>query len=1331
MSLWLQLSMEAGEENSGNVKLKRQRGPLSDSGDNVPSPSEMNNGQKRRRLEAAGQENCSPKPSDCLAELGTKPDTPMVPSVRSRVQQLTQRREGAPLAQRCLSDPGADSPSAINHDKGVREHLIGEGEFNQRMERFKAPVFQAGPTPSPTTLYPRSRSNFVSGIHQKLQGTTTPSSKQASLMRQEREHELSQLHLQPISENAWLKRSSSDPSLAQGRTPPGPSSQSSWVPRSRRRVHWPPMQPGDVDGDAEMKDASFTEAPTSGAKKPPINTTGGRAPCDSEAPTASVEHETSSEGQLRMEGKEQNTHQGEELMKDKHRRASAGNEEEQLGSQEPETQTLLKLSFSEDQSFSKTSYGEDQNVSDDEQRLLESIHPDESNEKETSEVSKVTEQNGLEMFSFEEDEKIDESSYGEEEIEPSTDEELWLWRNPQDNVCKEEESIKAEEQEEDVCAKEDQGELDSSKVEKEKGGSVADHSDPFDIQDSECYLGNVPAEIADSSELQEDEKPRPEEDSVKDLCTLNRDQVNLESYAESNEGAAREDTDIFTIRQDQKDTKGFTHKNDIRQKFQTINVKEEKIYLESNRTGPNSRVKRMEASPFANVVQALKETQTYYIELQRNTEDVAELKAEPSAEPVDIATNDPALSLTEVQVSECFLETEERDQEAKDERQGVIDGLTEETDKAEGAENLKRVTFILEPELINDSFLSETSTSVESRAETSMSDAELSSHDETNTTEIIDRMFEEVLEYAGRIEEDGGDDEDAEDRDSGIGACSTDKDKMDTESEKEKIEEEGQAREECCESKKLESNGDELLSFPPSAILSPLSKSVEAVVTPLRLAANQESNPPSLLLTPEETTTPPVESAPLYSVDAYRTQRQSKLPTIQSVTPGIQRRAQPKSQPQHSVNTKEKITALNEEAGKLQTVINQTLQALSCCTDEEHGRGSQEEAEAEKLLLVSCEKRSALLAEVARLREERNSDTGEDREYVSQQPCRGTVSVTNIQLPLKVEFVCSSHSRTGRPSHYFFVLIRYGSCNIIATPLATAADAQNGDTISFSTSVTLKDIRSSFEIDVEVYSLSHTSGSNCSMDRTTTKSRVTPRKLLNTITKSSNSLASAGPTALNTRRSSNFCLVGSHKITLASLGQSKFPLDKMKLEGKIRRLLGNEFQEKVPFLSPLEGNIYLQLDSESHSNVQHQGFLTMFELISGYGVWHRRYFVMEGCSMNYWNHPNDKETKEAEGSIFLSSSPSQCVRPVKRDSCARPFTFELVSNTPNQQLDTSQEALAKCWFSADTKQERLDWMEKLNQVLLDFHTWNRMSATQTESKQSNKSSNGNLRESIL
>uniref|UniRef100_A0A3B4F3W7 Actin-binding protein anillin-like n=1 Tax=Pundamilia nyererei TaxID=303518 RepID=A0A3B4F3W7_9CICH len=854
--------------------------------------------QKRRRVEAAGQENHCPEASSSgrRAELETKPDTPIVPSVRSRVQQLTQRRDGgAPPAQRCLSDPGGDSK--------------GEAEFNQRMERFKMASFQSSPTntPSPANQYPRTRSSFVSVIQQKLQGSTTPSSKQVSRIRQEREHELSQVPFQPIAENAWLKRSSSDSALAE---------------------------------------VSF--------------------------------------------------------------------------------QTLtFHLQSSDNKLFSELTL------------------PPESNVKETSQESTVSEQGSSDML---EESAIDEVH--------------------------------------ETCVKDVQGE--SSQMNKEK----TDENEPTDIQD-DGPRSDVSTKTAGCSEIQKDDKSKPEsclENSMRGKCTLDRDKESMESCKEGSQGLLTADSD-------------------------------------------------------------------------------------------------------------------------------------------------------------------------------------------------------EVLEYAERMEG-------PEDHDSGIGACSVENDKMET--EKEKSEEEGEAKEEKSdESDKVDGIRDELLNFPPTGILSPLSKSVEAVVTPL-VRFIPEPIPP-LLLTPDETSAHPAESAPLYSIDAYRTQRQSKLPIVQSVTPGVQRRAEETPKPQPPVNIKEKITALNEEAGKLQTVINQTLQALNCCTDEEHGRGSLEEAEAEKLLLVSCEKRSALLAEVARLKEERSSESGEaaveDSESISQQPCRGTVSITNIQLPLKVEYVCSSHNRAGRPSHYFFVLIRYGPCNIVATPLATAADAQNGDTISFPTSVTMKDIRSSFEIDVEVYSLVMLHISHVFV--------FAP---------------SAAAPPLITRRSSNFCLVGSHKIALASLGHSKFPLDKMKLDGKVRRLLGDEFQEKVPFLSPLEGNIYLQLESKSHSDVQHQGFLTMFELISGYGVWHRRFFVLEECNLYYWNYPNDRETKEAEGSISLSSSQSQCVRPVKRELCARPFTFELVSS------------VSQCWFSADTKQERLDWMEKLNQALLDFHTWNR---TQTESQQANTSSSGNLRESIL
>ncbi|XP_067245290.1 anillin, actin binding protein 2 isoform X1 [Chanodichthys erythropterus] len=518
---------------------------------------------------------------------------------------------------------------------------------------------------------------------------------------------------------------------------------------------------------------------------------------------------------------------------------------------------------------------------------------------------------------------------------------------------------------------------------------------------------------------------------------------------------------------------------------------------------------------------------------------------------------------------------------------------------------------------------------------------------------------------------------------------------------------------------------DDFLTLPPSCILSPLSKSVEAVVTPLKIeitVSEPSVQPPS----PEEMTASPAENVPpLYSIDAYRSQRKIHPPSTQSLTPGVQKPVQEKTS-KKPINIKERIKALNEEAAKLQTIITQTLQALSCCSDEEHGKGSQQEAEAEKLLLVSSEKRAALLAEVSRLRE---GESGQpESQNASLQACRGTVSISSIQLPLKVEFVCSA--RTGRPTHYFFVLVRYGPCNIVATPLATAADAQNGDTISFPTSITLQDIRSSFEIDVEVYSLSSTQSNTCSVNtqqfRSSTKSRVTPKKILHSITKSNQSVTSATLPGLSAQRSSNFTLVGSHKITLNSLGRSKFLLDKMKFEGKIRRLLGDEFQEKVPFLSPLEGHIYMQLHSEGHSNVQHQGFLTMFEDVSGFGAWQRFYFLLEGGHLLYWNYPNEMGNKPADGSLSLFSFCS--VRPVERECCARPHTFELVETNTLQQEDS--QTLKKCWFSADTREERADWMEKLNQTLLDSLTWNRKPVS-NDNRASTSSNTGTSRESIL
>ncbi|XP_057204145.1 anillin, actin binding protein 2 isoform X2 [Triplophysa rosa] len=603
-----------------------------------------------------------------------------------------------------------------------------------------------------------------------------------------------------------------------------------------------------------------------------------------------------------------------------------------------------------------------------------------------------------------------------------------------------------------------------------------------------------------------------------------------------------------------------------------------------------------------------------------------------------------------------------------------------------------------------------------------------------STSALIDEMFEDVLQHADKEDEDGEkESEEEKNYNNSSGLETEDEPEPDTVESNPTSQEDSEMCEENEETfdgssavdeeqelqpadrgegemeQKMDNTSvgaeEDFLTLPPRCILSPLSKSVEAVVTPMKIEITvaEPSIPP--VLPEEESHTADVP--PLYSIDAYRSQRKIHPPSTQNMTSGVQKQVHEKICPKQPINTKERIKTLNEEAAKLQTIITQTLQALSCCSDEEHGKGSLQEAEAEKLLLVSCEKRAALLAEVSRLRE---GGSGEPDSHNAPQPCRGTVSISSIQLPLKVEFVCSA--RTGRPMHYFFVLIRYGACNIVATPLATAADAQNGDTITFPTSITLQDIRSNFEIDIEVYSLSNTQSNTCSLTtqqfRSSTKSRVTPKKILHSITKSSQSGTSATLPGLSVQRSSNFKLVGSHKVTLSSLGQSKFPLD------------------KVPFLSPLEGHIYLRLHSEGHSNVKHQGFLTMFEDVSGFGAWQRLYFCLEAGHLLYWNHPNEMGDTPSDGSFSLFGFCS--VRPVKRECCARPDTFELVeTNTPEQQ---DNQTLKKSWFSADTREERTEWMEKLNQTLLDFQTWNRKPVS-NDSGASTSSMSGTSRESIL
>uniref|UniRef100_A0AAY4EQI4 Anillin n=1 Tax=Denticeps clupeoides TaxID=299321 RepID=A0AAY4EQI4_9TELE len=472
------------------------------------------------------------------------------------------------------------------------------------------------------------------------------------------------------------------------------------------------------------------------------------------------------------------------------------------------------------------------------------------------------------------------------------------------------------------------------------------------------------------------------------------------------------------------------------------------------------------------------------------------------------------------------------------------------------------------------------------------------------------------------------------------------------------------------ESSELSAEEDEedALNISSMSLLTPLAETVASTSTPASSFCEKSANPegvskPSRFQRARmlrSGSSDNLDSADdgrnlLYSIDAYRSTRvkETERPHVKQVIVRKEDALQRMEEPRGSghLTTKQKLKVLANELNLQQTVIHQASQALNCCTDEEHGKGSQVEAEAERLLLIATEKRAALKVELDRLKvdgpgAQRKAPT-DSKQQADSSASKGSISLHELRLPLKADFVCSTANKPDSGSHFFFVMIRAGAENMVATPLASARSGLSGDALTFSTKFTLPDVSSDFEIDVEVFYLAQKRELCPDKRKKPNKSKVHCVFLM------------ASPGGPNAVRTSNFVLVGSHRLTLASIGKNKFPL------------------EKVPFLCPLEGHIYLKMQCEVGSRVEEKGFLTMFEDVSGFGAWHRRWCVLSGYCIAYWTYPDDERRKNPVGRISLANCTSRKVEPANREFCARPNTFELITVRP-QRDDDKETLVSQC-----------------------------------------------------
>lgn len=370
---------------------------------------------------------------------------------------------------------------------------------------------------------------------------------------------------------------------------------------------------------------------------------------------------------------------------------------------------------------------------------------------------------------------------------------------------------------------------------------------------------------------------------------------------------------------------------------------------------------------------------------------------------------------------------------------------------------------------------------------------------------------------------------------------------------------------------------------------------------------------------------------------------------------------------------KQRLAELEATVQHQQNVIVQTSNALNTISnDSPFAGGSVEQVECNRLLLVACKRREAALAE-------RNKLKALGKVPNSEGP-RGSITLSDIRLPLKTDFMGRVGTQHDKYAHFFIVSLRQRD-RVVFTEMVSTHDGMVRGLMEFPNMVKFSDITQDFKIDVEVYTMSVPLNQPMSpfKKKTPKKSKI------------------AHPHGPNVVRISNFAQVTSTMLDMNSLGKNHFGL------------------ERVPKSCPLSGSLHVTIQCSMESTIEESGWLTMFEDVSGLGAWDRRWCKLKNGRIFYWKYPSEeKENMEPIGFIDLKNCITESIDLIPRDICARPNTFELVCVRRQTRGDHDTLVMScsntmtstRFWLSADTREERIVWCDVLNEALLHLRAWN-------------------------
>ncbi|XP_065202423.1 anillin isoform X2 [Planococcus citri] len=373
-----------------------------------------------------------------------------------------------------------------------------------------------------------------------------------------------------------------------------------------------------------------------------------------------------------------------------------------------------------------------------------------------------------------------------------------------------------------------------------------------------------------------------------------------------------------------------------------------------------------------------------------------------------------------------------------------------------------------------------------------------------------------------------------------------------------------------------------------------------------------------------------------------------------------------------------KIKSLEEQLIKEKIMLAQEIRALKLCLSSSFVN-SPTHLDAEKLVLLSQLKIVTYQNEIDRIKVENSVMPS------ASSPAKGNITISNIKLPIRMAVVHSDLKDD--LCNNLLCVVKCGDIVLASEVVPVVQENIKKDPeyyVEFREPITLANVSSDFRITVEVYNSLVEKKDPVNFKQSSAKK---DKKAHNKKTKDTKLFPRLGESKKSSQ--SSFSMVGYMIFSLNEVTRQQWILNKQDL-----------------LHSPLVGMIMMNIKCNlALTSVQKHGFLTMYEVVSGYGAWSRYWFYLSGEKLSFWKYPEEEGVKDPIGTFDLRKCVTKTVETVGIEVTMRPHTLMLQFNPSSYLLDFKGLTEEGLLLSADTLEERTAWRASLNEVLNSVRLW--------------------------